>query len=83
MMRLRWELDMEQLEVPAKFGYIWTMTGDEQSVCRAGCSTCRWRMGSVGTRWGVIKERDDTGLVVRGCWVHYDRYKVKRGLCRA
>ena len=45
--------------------------------------TGRWRMGSVGTRWGVTKERDDTGLVVRGCWVHYDRYKIKRGLCRA
>ncbi len=35
-------------------------------------------MGSVGTRWGVIKERDDTGQVEKGCWVHYDRYKIKK-----
>ena len=74
---------MEQLEVPAKFGYFWTITGDAQCVRRAGCSAGRWRMGSVGTRWGVTKERDDTGLVGKGCWVHYDRYKIKKGLCRA
>ena len=66
---------MEQLEVPAKCGYFWTITGGVQCVRRAGCSAGRWRMGSVGTRWGVTKERDDTGLVVRGCWVHCDRYK--------
>lgn len=69
---------MEQLEVPAKFGYFWTITGDVQCVRRAGCSAGRWRMGSVGTRWGVTKERDDTGLVDEGCWVHYDRYKIKK-----
>ena len=79
VMRLRWELDMEQLEVPAKFGYFWTITGDVQFVRRAGYSTGRWRIGCVGTRWGVTKERDNTGLVGKGCWVHYDRYKIKKG----
>ena len=70
---------MEQLEVPAKFGYFWTITGDVQCVFRAGCSTGRWRMGSVGTRWGVTMERENIGLVGKGCWVHYDRYKIKKG----
>ena len=74
---------MEQLEVPAKYGYFWTITGDVQCVRRAGCSAGRWRMGCVGKRWGVTKERDGTGLVGKGCWVHYDRYKIKKGLCRA
>ena len=32
----------------------------------------------MGTRWGVTKERDETGLVDEGCWVHYDRYKIKK-----
>ena len=35
-------------------------------------------MGCVGKRWGVTKERDDAGLVDEGCWVHYDRYRIKR-----
>ena len=74
---------MEQLEVPAKFGYFWTITEGVRCVRRAGCSTGRWRMGCVGTRWGFTKERDNTGLVGKGCWVHYDRYKIKKGSCRA
>ena len=74
---------MEQLEVPAKFGYFWTITGDAQCVRRAGCLAGRWRMGSVGTRWGVTKERDDTGLVgrVAGCIMIGARLRI--GLCRA
>ena len=32
----------------------------------------------MGTRWGVTKERDDTGLVDEGCWVNYDRCKIKK-----
>ena len=32
----------------------------------------------MGTGWGVIKERDNTGLVDEGYWVHYDRYKIKK-----
>ena len=43
--------------MPAKFGYFWTITGDVQCVRRAGCSTGRWRMGCVGTRWGMTQMR--------------------------
>ena len=56
---------MEQLEAPDKFGYFWTITGDVQCVRRARCSTGRLRMGCVGTRCGVTKERDGTELVTK------------------
>ena len=67
--------------MPDKFGYFWTITGDVQCVRRARCSTVRLRMGCVGTRWGVTKERDGTELVGKGCCVYCDGYKVKKGSC--
>ena len=44
VMRLRGELDMEQLEVHDKYGDCWLITRDGKSVSRSICSTGRLRM---------------------------------------
>ena len=53
-MRFRGELDMERLEVPDKFGDIWTITRDGKSVNRARYSAGRLRMSCMGARRGLL-----------------------------
>ena len=80
-MRFRGELDMERLEVPDKFGDIWTITRDGQSVSRARCSAGRLRMSCMGTRRGVTKQRHGTELIGEGYYVYCGGFKVKKGSC--
>ena len=50
----------------------------EQDVQQADGGWVVWERGG-----GLTKERENIGLVGKGCWVHYDRYKIKKGFCRA
>jgi len=53
-MKLRGELDMEQLEVHDKYGDCWLITRDGKSVNRARYSAGRLGMSCMGARRGLL-----------------------------